>query len=78
MSISSHTNERPLPHLNKTPPAKARERLRGAVEGIAVGRFTQGNLVEVLKNGDEIFPAMLEALQCALCSTRLEAGVAVE
>jgi cardiolipin synthase len=65
MSTSNNSDKGPLPHLHETPPAKARERLRGAVEGIAVGRFTKGNLVEVLKNGDEIFPAMLEALQRA-------------
>ena len=37
-------------------------RLRRSLEGILGVPATEGNLVEVLRNGDEIFPAMLEAI----------------
>ncbi|MFW6213166.1 MAG: phospholipase D-like domain-containing protein [Spirochaetota bacterium] len=65
MSDATDTANDRLPHLNQAPPSRARERLRGAVESIAVARFSRENRVEVLKNGDEIFPAMLEALRAA-------------
>ena len=37
-------------------------RLRRSLEGILGVPATEGNLVEVLRNGNEIFPAMLEAI----------------
>jgi cardiolipin synthase A/B len=40
-------------------------RLRRSLEGILGVPATEGNLVEVLRNGDEIFPAMLEAISGA-------------
>jgi cardiolipin synthase A/B len=41
------------------------ERLRRALEGILGVPATEGNSVEVLRNGDQIFPAMLEAIRSA-------------
>jgi cardiolipin synthase len=38
------------------------ERLRRALEGILGVPATEGNAIDVLRNGDEIFPAMLEAI----------------
>ncbi|NND04526.1 MAG: cardiolipin synthase B, partial [Acidimicrobiia bacterium] len=39
--------------------------LRVAVESVLGNIFTDGNTIEILKNGDEIFPAMLEAIRSA-------------
>jgi cardiolipin synthase len=41
------------------------ERLRRVVEGVIGVPATEGNSIEVLRNGDEIFPAMLEAIEQA-------------
>ena len=41
------------------------ERFRRALEGILGVPATEGNAVEVLRNGDEIFPAMLDAIESA-------------
>jgi cardiolipin synthase len=38
---------------------------RRSLEGIIGVPFTQGNRLQVLRNGDEIFPAMLEAIERA-------------
>jgi cardiolipin synthase A/B len=38
-------------------------RLRRLVEGVIGVPATEGNVVEVLRNGDEIFPSMLEAIR---------------
>jgi cardiolipin synthase len=40
-------------------------RLRRALEGIIGVPATEGNAVDVLRNGDEIFPAMLDAIRSA-------------
>ncbi len=40
-------------------------RVRGAIEAVLGNRFTKGNRVTPLKNGDEIFPAMLGAIEQA-------------
>ena len=40
-------------------------RYRRALEGLLGIPFTEGNSIEVLHNGDEIFPAMLEAIRGA-------------
>ena len=39
--------------------------LRRTVEGIIGVPATEGNHIEVLRNGDQIFPAMLEAIGTA-------------
>jgi cardiolipin synthase len=44
---------------------KRGERIRRTLEGVIGVPATEGNRVEVLRNGDEIFPAMLEAIQNA-------------
>jgi cardiolipin synthase len=40
-------------------------RLRGTIEAIVGSRFTDGNAVEVLRNGSQIFPSMLDAIDAA-------------
>jgi len=40
----------------------AAERIRAATIGTLGPRFTTGNKIDVLKNGVEIFPAMLSAI----------------
>ena len=40
-------------------------RIRRTLEGVIGVPATEGNRVEVLRNGDEIFPAMLEAIDQA-------------
>lgn len=39
--------------------------LQVAVESVLGNIFSEGNTIEILKNGDEIFPAMLEAIRNA-------------
>ena len=41
------------------------ERLRRTIEGVIGVPATEGNRVDVLRNGDEIFPAMLESIESA-------------
>ena len=41
------------------------QRYRRALEGLLGVPATEGNVVEILRNGDEIFPAMLEAIRSA-------------
>jgi len=45
--------------------ARRIERMRRALEGIIGVAATEGNAIDVLRNGDEIFPAMLEAIETA-------------
>src|SRR3954471_379316 len=42
-----------------------RDRARRHLEGIIGVPATEGNRIDVLRNGDEIFPAMLEAIEKA-------------
>lgn len=51
--------------LNDDPMADRANVLRRALEGIIGVPATEGNRIEVLRNGDEIFPAMLEAIENA-------------
>src|SRR5260221_10521659 len=41
------------------------ERMRRTIEGVIGVPATEGNRVDVLRNGDEIFPAMLESIEGA-------------
>jgi len=41
------------------------ERIRRTLEGVIGVPATEGNRVDVLRNGDEIFPAMLESIESA-------------
>jgi cardiolipin synthase A/B len=41
------------------------ERIRRTIEGVIGVPATEGNRVDVLRNGDEIFPAMLESIESA-------------
>ncbi len=43
----------------------AGERMRRTLEGVIGVPATEGNRVDVLRNGDEIFPAMLESIESA-------------
>ncbi len=45
--------------------AKEMQRFRRALEGLLGITATDGNHIEILRNGDEIFPAMFEAVQQA-------------
>ena len=56
MSGSSHVG---LPSTDAT------ERLRRTLEGVLGVPATEGNRIDVLRNGDEIFPAMFEAVESA-------------
>jgi cardiolipin synthase len=46
-------------------------RLRRTLEGLVGVPFTEGNRIEVLRNGVQIFPPMLEAVRGAECSIDL-------
>ena len=46
-------------------PEELTKRYRRALEGLVGVPATEGNVVEVLRNGDQIFPAMLEAIRSA-------------
>src|SRR3954454_5718373 len=39
--------------------------VRRALEGVIGVPATEGNVIDVLRNGDQIFPAMLEAIESA-------------
>lgn len=54
-----------LAHLENRPPDDAADRLKNAIVSSIGGRFVGGNTIEALHNGDEIFPAMLEAVEAA-------------
>jgi cardiolipin synthase len=41
----------------------ARDRVRRVLEGVIGVPATEGNRIDVLRNGDEIFPAMLDAIE---------------
>ena len=51
-----------LNHLDRSPHDESFKRLRDSVESVTGGSFTEGNTVTILKNGDEIFPAMMAAI----------------
>lgn len=62
------TNPEPAPTVTTESPSNVDEhgdRLRLAIESALGHRFTEGNTITVLRNGDEIFPAMLEAIESA-------------
>jgi cardiolipin synthase len=50
---------------------RARRELRRTLECLVGAAFTEGNAIEVLRNGDEIFPPMLEAIRGARHSVDL-------
>ncbi len=50
---------------NARPSGDERARLRRTLEGVIGVPATEGNRVDVLRNGDAIFPAMLEAIGAA-------------
>lgn len=54
-----------LPHLDEEPPADSTQRLRRAVEASVGSAAEGGNSITPLKNGVEIFPAMLDAIRNA-------------
>ncbi len=51
-----------------SPPTDHDRRLRRVIEGVIGVPATEGNRIDVLRNGDEIFPAMLEAIERAECT----------
>jgi cardiolipin synthase len=52
-------------HSSATAKPEATERIRRTVEGVIGVPATEGNRVDVLRNGDEIFPAMLDSIESA-------------
>lgn len=54
-----------LEHVARPTADGSTERLRSVVANAVGALFTQGNKVSVLRNGDEIFPSMLEAIRDA-------------
>lgn len=56
---------RVLSHLDEPPSDADGDRLRNALESSVGAVFLPGHEVTVLRNGDEIFPAMLEAIRGA-------------
>src|ERR671921_1396748 len=50
---------------------RARRQLRRTLECLVGVHFTEGNAITVLRNGDEIFPAMLNAISAAQHSVDL-------
>src|SRR5205823_3355059 len=44
-------------------PTSAEDRLRRVLEGVIGVPATEGNRIDVLRNGDRIFPAMLDAIE---------------
>ena len=54
--------DRPLPD---TDAEKAAARFRHGLESVTGVPFTRGNEIEILQNGEEIFPAMLDAIRGA-------------
>lgn len=54
-----------LPLLDEDPPADSTERLRRVVEASVGSAAEGGNSITVLRNGVEIFPAMLDAIRHA-------------
>lgn len=55
-------NSHHLSHLELDPPADSTQRLRRAIAAAVGSPLEGGNSVSVLKNGVEIFPAMLDAV----------------
>ncbi len=53
-----------------TPPPRRASELCSRLESIIGRKFTSGNTVDLLQDGDEIFPAMLEAIRRAEKSIR--------
>lgn len=60
--------DRDLPRLA---PADDPRRYRRVLEGLTGILATEGNQVDILRNGDEIFPAMLDAIRTARTSVDL-------
>lgn len=54
-----------LAHLMVEPSADSGERLKGALQSTLGSVFTNGNAITRLRNGVEIFPAMLDAIESA-------------
>jgi cardiolipin synthase len=52
-------------HASAAVKPEATARIRRTVEGVIGVPATEGNRVDVLRNGDEIFPAMLESIEGA-------------
>lgn len=56
---------RPAPPIDRGDEDAAARRFRRHLEGILGTPATEGNRIEILRNGDEIFPAMFEAIDAA-------------
>jgi cardiolipin synthase A/B len=69
-------NLRPMPKLVtvtlENPPAAGTPEFRRTMESVLGRSILPGNRIEMLQNGEEIFPAMLEAIRSARRSITLE------
>ncbi|HKI70379.1 MAG TPA: PLDc N-terminal domain-containing protein, partial [Verrucomicrobiae bacterium] len=68
-SRKSIPNDMGEPHR---PEAKHLRMLSQVVDRVAIRPLTRGNRIQVLVNGDEAYPAMLEAIESAKVSLSLE------
>ena len=65
-SPRGHNGHRPAVGPQTSPPLTTQTpQIRRMLEGVIGVPATEGNRIEVLRNGDEIFPAMLEAIDGA-------------
>lgn len=63
---SPASQDQPVVELYTNPDENpSADRLQVAVESVLGSVFTEGNQIDVLRNGDEIFPAMLAAIEQA-------------
>lgn len=56
---------RPAPPVHEDDDARTIQRFRRHLEGILGTPATEGNRIDILRNGDEIFPAMFDAIDTA-------------
>jgi phosphatidylserine/phosphatidylglycerophosphate/cardiolipin synthase-like enzyme len=60
-----HASDEPAATTDRATTTDSAARIRRTLEGVLGVPATEGNRVQVLRNGDQIFPAMLEAIDQA-------------
>lgn len=65
MADDLNEQDNPLGHLRGVPDGADPSNLRNALESTVGAVFQGGHRVDILRNGDEIFPAMLQAIEDA-------------
>ena len=61
----AHASDEPAATNDRATTTDSAARIRRTLEGVLGVPATEGNRVQVLRNGDQIFPAMLEAIDQA-------------